>query len=258
MRGAMIERLSEHALHQFHHAGNGIVGQMRISDMALFPVHDDVASERTAPPNFDHIAQAFGIGGLTEDAMVECLAIVFHPFEHFHRTIDGRAFFITCDEKTNRATKIGMPVDEAQRGRNGRRHAALHVGCAAAIHFAVANIARKRRHAPFGFVADGHDISMAGKQKMRSATPKPRIEIVDIGRAIGRKTQQMRFKSGSAQNVSDKAQCAALFRRHRRAPDQRLRQLDGVACVNHQSRRSSLIAVFARVFSSTRFTITAQ
>ena len=88
---------------------------------------------------------------------------------------------------------------------------------------------------------------------MRRLIAQPGIKIVDIAerQAMGGETQFF-------QNRFQHIQGAGILGRHRRAADQGLGQGKGVNLGGHQSRNNSLIEVLARVFSSTRLTITAQ
>ena len=101
MSGPWIKRLSDQAADQLYHATNGVFRQMRIGDMALLAVHHQTTRQRPATTDFDHIAQAFRVGWLAQNAMVKPLAARFSPFEQFNGAVDGRAFLITRDEKCN-------------------------------------------------------------------------------------------------------------------------------------------------------------
>ena len=97
---------------------------------------------------------------------------------------------------------------------------------------------------------------MAGKAEMRRGIAQPGIEIVHIAerQAMGGEAQLLQHRFQHIQR-------AGILRGHRRAADQGLGQSEGVdndLLKWHQSRNSSLIEVLARVFSSTRLTITAQ
>ena len=69
--------------------------------MPLLTLHHQTTRQRPATTDFDHIAQAFRVGWLAQNAMVKPLAARFSPFEQFNGAVDGRAFLITRDEKCN-------------------------------------------------------------------------------------------------------------------------------------------------------------
>ena len=85
---------------------------------------------------------------------------------------------------------------------------------------------------------------------MRLLIAHPGIEIVDLAE-LQPVTGETQFLQHRFQHV----QCAGIGRRHRSAADQCLGQVEGF---HDQSRSNSLIDVLARVFSSTRLTMTAQ
>ena len=90
----------------------GIVGEMRIADMALLALDGDPARERAAPADLDHVAHGVGIGRFAEDAMVEALAARLGPVEQLHRAVDGRAFLVAGDQEGDRALASGFRARE--------------------------------------------------------------------------------------------------------------------------------------------------
>ena len=76
-----------------------------------------------------------------------------------------------------------------------------------------------------------------------------RPQVLDLAVA-----QALDLESERRQALCKQVLAARIRRRHRWTADQSLGECNGI----YQVRNSSLIEVLARVFSSTRFTITAQ
>ena len=63
------------------------------------------------------VAELGGAGGFADDAVIELLVARLQRFDHFHRAVDGGAFFVRGDQQGDRAGMIGMRGDEALRSR---------------------------------------------------------------------------------------------------------------------------------------------
>ena len=74
MLGALVERAVVSAVQQRDEAMRGIVGEMRIGDMALHALDREPAGHAAAPADLDHVAERAGAGRLADDAGVERLA----------------------------------------------------------------------------------------------------------------------------------------------------------------------------------------
>src|SRR5690606_17847328 len=96
-------------------------------DMTLRAMHCEPAIDAAAPPDLHHVAELFDAGRFTHEAMMDLLAPRGERFEHLHRAIDARPFFITRDEQADRAFEAAGS-DEPFRGRRKGRDGALHVG----------------------------------------------------------------------------------------------------------------------------------
>jgi aryl-alcohol dehydrogenase-like predicted oxidoreductase len=105
-------------------------------------------------------------------------------------------------------------------------------------------------------IADRHHVAMAREAEMRSAGAMSGEEIVDVRRAGLRKRHPLAAKAQRLERRLEDTEDALVARRDRRAPDQRLGEGDRID--RGHPRSNSLIEVLARVFSSTRLTITAQ
>ena len=87
---------SAHHMRQLRHR---IFGQMRIGDMALCAADSHNAVYRPAPPDFNHIAQRVGICRLTNHTIINNLALLLQPAEHFARAVNAGAFFIAGNQQ---------------------------------------------------------------------------------------------------------------------------------------------------------------
>ena len=94
------------AREQAHHAGDRIVGEMRIGHVALLALDDDPARQRAAPADLDHVAELVRVGRLAEDAMVEALAARLRPFEELDRAVDRRPLLVPRDQEADGALEV--------------------------------------------------------------------------------------------------------------------------------------------------------
>src|SRR5437764_3384574 len=76
---ALVKRRPHQRAHQADQAPHGIVGAFGIGDMALFAGDYQRAVERTAPPDFDRIADRGRVAWLAQDAMIETFAALGGP-----------------------------------------------------------------------------------------------------------------------------------------------------------------------------------
>jgi hypothetical protein len=67
---------------------HGIVGEVRVSDVALNAVHGELAGQRAAAADLDRIAERVRAAGLADDAPVDLLAASFQRFDYATRTVD--------------------------------------------------------------------------------------------------------------------------------------------------------------------------
>ncbi len=87
-------------------------------------------------------------GSPTMHQSMRCAAL-HQRLDHALGAVDRRAFLVAGDQEGDRAAMAGVLGDEALGGRHHRRQAALHVGGAAAIEHAVADLGLERVRAPF-------------------------------------------------------------------------------------------------------------
>jgi hypothetical protein len=240
-----------------------VVGEVRVADMALHACHLDGDVHAPAAADLGHVAEHALAGRLAHDAGIEALAAAREQVEHLARAVDRGAFLVARDQQADRAAEAGAARGEEalRRGDEGRDRA-LHVRGAAAVERAVVDLAGEGRDRPAVEVADRHDVAVAREAEMRAARADAGVEVVDVGRAGFRERHALAAEAERAERALEHAQHALVLRGHRGAADQGLREADGIDLRHRRPaghpRRSSLIEVLERVFSSTRFTITAQ
>src|SRR4051794_21984657 len=99
--------------------------------MALAALYNERAVERAAPADLDRVAEHFRARWFADDAMIEPLAFVVSPAQEFFGAIDGRAFLVAGDEKTDRALGRSSSRNKSAGGGREGGNPAFHVGGAA-------------------------------------------------------------------------------------------------------------------------------
>ena len=87
---------------------DGIVGALRIGDVALRAVDNQFSSERSTPADLDRIAKRFRIRRLADEAMIEMFALFSGPLQQFRRAVDGGTFLVAGDQQPDRSLKSGF------------------------------------------------------------------------------------------------------------------------------------------------------
>ena len=224
-------------------AVQGIVGQMRIGDVALAAGHGDGGGQAAAAADFDHVAEHGAAGWFADQAEIGDFFCRRHPVQNLRGAVEGFAFLVACDEQGD----FGAPRAGAG-GRGGEGgDGALHVAGATAVQKPFFDFAAKRVVAPFR--AGGHDVGVAGEAEMGCFAAALGVKVVDVPEG-----QARHGKAGGFEVLGENALSAGILRRDRGAAEQRLRQRQRI----HHARKSSLIEVLARVCASTRLTMTAQ
>ena len=80
---------------------NGVVGQVRVGDVALCAMNGEGRIQRAAATVFDQITEVTGAGGFSHHAPVDFFAAGGEGVHHFDRTVAGRPFLIRGNEKAN-------------------------------------------------------------------------------------------------------------------------------------------------------------
>src|SRR5207248_1371024 len=105
-RGEALVALIPVRAHQFGERGreevDRILHQMRISHMALYATHRELAREGPAPTYFQHVAQRIDRARLADDAVVDKLVARLQALDDARRAVDGGAFLVGGDEERDR------------------------------------------------------------------------------------------------------------------------------------------------------------
>src|SRR4029078_10299549 len=129
-----------------HQSADRIVRALRIGNVALLSRHNEMAIEGSAAADLDRVPERVLIAGLAQDAVVEFLAALGHPFQELWRPIDRNAFLIAGDEEGNRALRLAVMSGEVvEDRRDGAGDAALHVDCATALKLFAGELTLERR-----------------------------------------------------------------------------------------------------------------
>src|ERR1700730_18282568 len=96
---------------------------------------------------------------------------------------------------------------------------ALLGGLSAPPNRALRQLRRERIEPPFRRLAHGHHVGVAGKDEERGASAEADVEIIDVLRALFRKTDSLRREPRLFQCHVQNLERAAIFRRHRAASD---------------------------------------
>src|SRR5665213_1690048 len=82
---AVIERLRLQRRDQLHQPADRLVGALGIGDVALLASDDQMAVERTAPPDLDGVAERLDIARFAQHAMRKLLTLVGAPLQQLGR-----------------------------------------------------------------------------------------------------------------------------------------------------------------------------
>ena len=108
----------------------------------------------------------------------------------------------------------------------------------------------------------GRDLAKGKRAELelRESSGNRNVDFFPADLSLIREAQRVASEAQGPQHGGQRLQRALVGRRDARPADQRLGERDGIdgEGVRGQSRSSSLIEVLARVFSSTRLTMTAQ
>ena len=180
---------------------HGIIGEMRIGDVALLADEPEPSRQRAAAAVLDRVAERRDAGGLAEHAMVDALAARPQQLDEADRAVDRRAFLVAGQKESDRAF-AGARRRKAQGGGERGGDAALHVGRAAPPQLALGDFRAERVMAPARNVAGRHDVGVAGEGEARRGGPEAGVEVLDIA---------------EAQRLADEAGALPAGRAHSRA-----------------------------------------
>ena len=219
---------------QLHQPAHRIVGELRIGGVALAAIDGDRAGQRAAPADLDHVAERVRDWSARRRSQASHLS----PLAAAHSSsltvplIAGPSSSPVISSDTE---PFGPPcfVDMARHRGDEAGNAALHVDGAAAIHLAVGDLGGEGRMRPGGFVAGRHHVGVAGEHQMRAVAGAPRIEVLDVRRAVFRKHRPLDGKAERLQHLLQRAQRTAFGGRHGGAADEGGEVFGGVGRQRH-------------------------
>jgi hypothetical protein len=93
---------------------DGVLGELRVGDVALHALHGELARQAAAAAVLDGVAEGGRGGGLADDAVVEGLAAGLEGFDDQGGAVGGVAFFVGGEQQGDGA---GVPGGRRRRPR---------------------------------------------------------------------------------------------------------------------------------------------
>ena len=232
-----------------------VAATLGIRDVALLSDDAELAIERATPAVLDRVAEALARRGLADDAGIDGLAASSERLDDERGAVHRVALLVGRQEDRDRpatARAVGLACHTLGRGDH-RRQRSFHVRGATAIETAVTLGRNERIARPLVYRARRHDIHVACQADDRPRRPMARPQVADRS-AI----DPLALEAGRRQSRRQQTQAAGIRRRDRPARDELPGQLQRAGLDVAHARSSSLMDVLARVWASTRFTMTAQ
>ena len=260
MFGPAVEFSRRQGVQHRHQAMGGIIGELRVGGMPLHPMHGQPPGQAAAAADLDHVAEDTGRCRLADKTGVEPLAARRQPFEHFLGAVDPGGFLVACDQEADRAVRARLASGKPMLGgsdESGDR--ALHVDRTTPPQRAVAQAGAKRVERPRRVRAGRHHVGMPGKTQIGPALAAAGVEVDDrVAAVVAAKHQAMTGEAEILEMRGDDVDGALVLGGDARPADQLGGECGRIECRVPHSRKRSLIAVLARVCSSTVLTMTAQ
>ena len=201
---------------------NRVARQLRIGHVALDAFHFQFRAQRAAAAVLHHVTHCGRAGRLAHDAPGDFLVARFQMLHHFYGAVDGGAFLVAGDQKSDGAAVIRMLCHKAFTRRDHRRQAALHVGGAASAQHAVFDFRFERGVLPALHRSGGYHVGVAGEGQYRAGVAAPGPEIVHFTKA-----QFFRLETDGRQPFDHQGLAIAVIGCHRRLGNQVDGQLQG-------------------------------
>ncbi len=230
--GAFIELDVDERVEQTDQARTRIVGAFRIGGMTLNAFDGDRALEAAAPTDTHRLAHGTRIAGFADQCNIGHLIVFTQPLHDLDGAVDGVTFFITRDQKADRAFRA-LLIKEARDGRDESGVAAFHISSTAAVKNTVFDGRRKRREFPRRLIAGRHDIGVTEITDMRTFGAEAGEDIVNRHTTFI-KAQAVNFKTERDQRIGDHVKRTVIRRGDAAAPDEGLGEGDGI---NHGGAR---------------------
>ena len=145
--------------------------------------------------------------------MIRQMLKFFHPFENFHGAIDGRSFFIACDQKRDTAFELRVLTHIIKRCGSEGRDGTFHISGPSSIDLAIVNFGRERWIGPACFIAHWHHIGVTSKTQMRARCSDAREEIINVRCILILEHQTMRCETAACQKIFNNTQRPVILRR---------------------------------------------
>jgi len=222
--------------------------QLRISDMALYAFHRELAGHGAAAAVFDHVAQRRAGGRFADDAVIKLLAARLEFFADDHGAVGSRAFFIAGDQESDGAGVVRAGQREFFHRHHHRCNRGFHVRRAAAVQLAVAVAGPEGIGLPLLARTGRHHVGVAGKHQQRPRRAFACPQVGDVARLHG-----FAGKTERRQQFDQERLAAFVLRRDGRQGNQLFGQRQGFAmvahcsCVGHFYRVAFLCRLIGRI-----------
>ena len=120
----VVHKLLMEVVHELGEGGgeavHRVVGEVRVSDVALHAVHREAPGERTAPSDLDRVAEALVAGGFADHAIVDLLAPRLEHLDDPPGAVHRRAFLVAGEQEREAARVprfLKQMADNALRSR---------------------------------------------------------------------------------------------------------------------------------------------
>ena len=151
--------------------------------MALDAMDGQGAGQRAASADAHQVAKSFLRRRFAGQAKVDALPGFAKMFRDPAHAVDGVALLVRGQQQGDGAGVAWMRVRELFQCDYEGRHAAFHVGCAAAVEIAIAKRRLEWRTGPCHGRAARHHVGMAEENQHGLAAAVRRPEIVDDTKA---------------------------------------------------------------------------
>ncbi len=197
--------------------------------MTLYAVDRQHTIDGPTAANLGHFAQGSRVCWLTNNAMVNGLALIGNCLQHLLGAVDGRAFLVAGDQETDgtieitvaRRQELGCGIGEA--GDCG-----FHVDRSPAIEGAVLHLRAERVSDPGVFVAHRHHVGVAGETEVWAAVAQPGIEVLHVRGAVIAEGDQLTVEADPFQRRLQDILRAAVGGRHAVTADHRPGKFDRI------------------------------
>ena len=222
--GPRIEHQRIELGQQRHQFGRGIVGEVRIGDVAFraFDLQPEIG--RAAAADLDRVAQPLGRSRLADQAQIGHRTACPHVVDQRQGAVFRRAFLVAGDDEADRAGRLRNFGDSGDH----RRNRPLHIDRAAPVQQRAAPLGEEGPRSPA--LAGRDDIDVAGKGEMAAAfgpfADGKEVFHRPVGRLAGDRAVHGKAERGEARFKAIEHQ--ARGRRDAGAGDQRFGQFNRV------------------------------